>query len=96
MPPPSREARVALALKALENNEKLSLRAAAKLYDVPVSTLSYRRAGRLVRRDTTPNSRRLTDSEEQAIVQYVLELVTRAFPIVLYCTTTTIAALQGV
>ena len=80
MPPTLKEARVVLALEALENNKKLSLRAAAKLYNVPVSTLSYRHAGRPARRDTTPNSRRLTDSEEKAIVQYVLELLTRSFP----------------
>jgi hypothetical protein len=80
MPLILKEARVVLALKALENDEKLSLRAAAKLYDVPVSTLSYRRAGRTARRDTAPNSKKLTQSEEEAIVQYVLELDARSFP----------------
>jgi len=43
-------------------------------------TLTRRRAGKPARHDTTPNSRRLTDSEEKAIVQYVVELVVRAFP----------------
>jgi hypothetical protein len=76
----SKEARVILALQALRNDTKLSLRAAAKLYNVPVSTLGHRRTGRPVRCDTTPKSRRLTDSEEKAIVQYILELVERAFP----------------
>ncbi len=80
MPSTSKEARVILALEAIRNDEKLSLRAAAKLYNVPESTLCSRRAGILARRDTTPNSRRLTDSEEKAIVQYILELVARSFP----------------
>ncbi|KAL2125942.1 hypothetical protein VTI74DRAFT_2180 [Chaetomium olivicolor] len=43
-------------------------------------TLIRRRAGRPARRDTTPNSRRLTNSEERAIVQHVIELSARAFP----------------
>jgi len=69
-----------LALKTIRNNDKLSLRATAKLYDIPESTLRSRRAGISARRDTTPNSRRLTDSEEKAIVQYILELIARSFP----------------
>ena len=76
----SKEARVILALAALQNDKKLSLRAVAKLYNVPVTTLSDRRAGRPARRDLPANSRRLTDSEEKAIVQYILDLDTRSFP----------------
>ena len=77
---PSKEARLLLALEALQNDKKLKIFTAAKLYNVPVTTLRRRRAGNPARRDTTPNSRRLTDSEEKAIVQYVLELDTRSFP----------------
>ena len=69
-----------LALEALEKDENLSLRAAAKIYDVSRTTLAQRRVGRLPRRDLLANSRRLTDSEEKAIVQYILELVARSFP----------------
>src|SRR5690349_17816697 len=75
-----KEARVILALKAFQDDKELSLRAAAKLYNVPVSTLGYRRAGRALRRDLPANSRKLTDLEEKAIVQYVIELYERAFP----------------
>ena len=80
MPPTSKEARIILALEAIRNDGKLSLRTVAKLYNVPESTLRSRRAGIPARRDTTPNSRRLTNSEEKAIVQYVIELSERAFP----------------
>jgi hypothetical protein len=80
MPLPSKEARVILALEALRNDKQLRLEAVAKLYNVPASTLRDRRAGRPARRDTTPNSRKLTDLEEKAIVQYVIELSARAFP----------------
>jgi hypothetical protein len=68
MSPTSKEARMLLALEALQNNEKLSLRAAAKLYNVPAITLSNRHAGRPTRRDLSANPRQLTDSEEKAIV----------------------------
>jgi len=79
MSPPSKEARVILALEALQNDKNPKLEAIARLYNVPASTLRRRRAGRPARRDTTPNSRRLTNSEEEAVVQYILELVTRSF-----------------
>ena len=69
-----------MALEAIQNNNKLSLRAAAKLYEIPFSTLRDRHAGRPARHGLPANSRRLTDSEEKAIVQYVLELDARSFP----------------
>ena len=68
MSPPLKEARVVLALEALRNDEKLRLKAIAKLYNIPALTLRRRRAGKPVRCDTTPNSRNLTDLEEQIIV----------------------------
>jgi hypothetical protein len=77
---PSNEARIVLALKALQKDHTLSLRAAAKVYNVSPATLIRRRDGRPTRRNTTPKSRRLTDSEERAIVQYIIELSLRAFP----------------
>ena len=80
MPPSSKECRVILALDALKRDKKLSLRAAAKLYNIPAATLSDQRAGRPARRDTTPNSKKLTQSEEEAIVQYIIELDSRSFP----------------
>ena len=68
-----------LALQALQNDENLSERAAAKLYGVDRRTLARRRAGYPIRRDTTPNSKKLTRLEEEAIVRYIVELYARAF-----------------
>jgi hypothetical protein len=68
------EARIILALEALQNNEKLSLGAAAKIYNVDHTTLFHRRAGQPARHDTVPNSRKLTELEEQTIVRYIVEL----------------------
>jgi len=81
MYPPSKETKLILALEALENDEILSLRAAAKIYNVHHTTLFRRRAGKPARRDIPANLRNLTDLEEQTIVQYVIELSTRAVPL---------------
>jgi hypothetical protein len=80
MPPSSKEARVILAVEAIRNNPKLSIAAAAKIYDVASRTIRRRLADIPARRDTTPNSKKLTESEEEAIVRYIVELVARAFP----------------
>jgi hypothetical protein len=84
MPSTSNEAQVILALQALQNDENLSERAAAKLYRVDRRTLARRCAGHPVRRDTTPNSKKLTRLEEEAIIWYIVELYVRAFPPRLY------------
>ena len=80
MPATSKEANIILALEALQNDENLTVAAAAKIYNVNRCTLQRRRAGKPARRDIPANSRNLTDLEEQTIVQYVVELYTRAFP----------------
>ena len=77
---PSYESRIILAIQALQKDPNLSLREAAKIYEVNRMTLARRRAGQSARQDSRPNSMNLTESEEQAIVQYVIELATRSFP----------------
>lgn len=77
---PSNEKDVILAPQALRNDEKLSVRSAAKIYCMPERTLRRRRDGRPARCNTAANSRKLTDLEEQAIVQYITKLCARSFP----------------
>ncbi|KAJ3535681.1 hypothetical protein NM208_g7040 [Fusarium decemcellulare] len=76
----SNEARILLALQALQNNLNLKLRPTAKAYRVPYSTLRDRRNGIQSQRDWIPKSRRLSDLEEQIIVQFILDLDSRGFP----------------
>ena len=76
----SKESQLFLAIQAMERDPKLSARAAATIYGVPRSTLGTRLAGTTPRRDSPPNSRKLTELEESAIVQYILDLDSRAFP----------------
>ncbi|KAK0740340.1 hypothetical protein B0T18DRAFT_417741 [Schizothecium vesticola] len=68
MPSTLNEARVILALEAIQNDKDLSIRAAAKIYGVPVTTIRRRLAGRPIRRDIPANLRSLTDLEEQTIL----------------------------
>src|SRR3984957_4841365 len=75
-----KESRIILALQALKKCENPQLETIAKIYDIPPSTLRDRRAGRPARRDTKPNSRKLTDLKEEELVKYVLELDSRTFP----------------
>jgi hypothetical protein len=77
---PSKEARVQLALQALENNPKPSIRRAAELYEVNRNTLGNRKRGKPARCDTMPNSRILSELEEETIVQYILDLDSRGYP----------------
>ena len=76
----SNESKIILALQALQNNPDLTLRSAAKLYNVSHATLGKRRAGRQSKRDWQPPTRKLTNSEEEAIVQYILDLDSKGFP----------------
>jgi hypothetical protein len=69
-----------MAIEALKNNPKLAVRAAADIYNVPESTLRHRRAGRLHRRDRPANTRKLTDLEENVILNRIINLVERGFP----------------
>jgi uncharacterized protein YoaH (UPF0181 family) len=76
-----KEAQIQLALSAIKKDATLSLRRAAAIYRAPLQTLSDRRAGRPSRADTMANSRNLTATEEQVIVEHILELVARGFPL---------------
>jgi hypothetical protein len=76
----SNEGQLLLAIKAIQNDPSLTIRAAAKIYQTPFTTLQNRLTGIPSRRDITANSRKLTNSEESAIVQYILDLDSRAFP----------------
>ncbi|KFZ23990.1 hypothetical protein V502_01531 [Pseudogymnoascus sp. VKM F-4520 (FW-2644)] len=75
----SQEARIILAIEAIRSSKKLSRRSAAKLYNVPYTTLSYRMTGRTSRRELKANCQKLTEVEEEVIIRYILDLDTRGF-----------------
>jgi hypothetical protein len=75
-----KEGNILLALQALQNDPKLSLRRAAKHYNVDHRRLSDRRKGIRSRHDIIPNSRKLSDLEEQMLLQSIIDLDSRGFP----------------
>ncbi|KAH7464117.1 hypothetical protein FOMA001_g17824 [Fusarium oxysporum f. sp. matthiolae] len=80
MPQSSNEARILLALQALQNDPKLGIRRAASMYEVSYGTLRNRKNGIQSRGDWIPKSRKLSDLEKNIIIQFILDLDSRGFP----------------
>ena len=72
-----KEGRLALALQAYQLGQFSSTRACADKYDVAESTLRYRHPAR---RDAHPNNRKLTNTEESTLVQWILSMDERGLP----------------
>jgi hypothetical protein len=79
MEPLPKESRKILALQALKNDARLSVRKAATIYEIPETSLRHRRAGMQPRRDVPANLRKLTDLEEKVLLERVLDLDARGF-----------------
>jgi hypothetical protein len=77
--PASKEARLQLALQAIKEDANLSKQRAAAIYNVTRKTLANRRARKQFRRDCAPNSANLRSTEEEVIVQHILNLNARGF-----------------
>jgi hypothetical protein len=75
-----KEGRLALSKHAIQTRRILSCRQAAKLYDVRRSTLQDRIKGALPQATRNAQKRKLHQLEEQALVQWILELDRRGFP----------------
>ena len=76
----SKEADIISAIESLKQNTNLSIREAARLHNVSNRTLRRRLNKIPSRADTIPNCRKLTDDEESLLIQYILELDSRAQP----------------
>jgi hypothetical protein len=76
----SKEAKINLTIAAIQQNPKLGIREAARIYTISSSTLHARMNGRRARVDTHANSMRLTLLEEQTLVKFILDLDSRGFP----------------
>src|SRR6266542_2302099 len=68
MPATLKEARINLALEALQNDKNLSIKTAAKIYNIARITLRYQRISQSARYNILANSRKLIDLEERAIL----------------------------
>lgn len=65
----SQEGKIILALESVPKGQIKSLHAAAKLYDIPFSTLQMRATGVSSRVDTRANGYKLTQLEEDSLVE---------------------------
>ena len=74
------EGRTALAIQSIKQGQSESIRSIATSYDIPRTTLRRRVKGMPSRRDSIPNSRKLSPYEETAVVQRILDLDSRGFP----------------
>ena len=75
----TQEARIILAIKAIRTSKKLSRRSAAKIYKVPKSTLRLRMNGHTSLHERRPASHKLTNLEEEVILQHILDMDARGF-----------------
>jgi hypothetical protein len=80
MPAQIQEARVVLAINAIRAANGLSIRQAAKVYDIPRATLHHRMNGRVTKAEKRNGRHQVTPTEEETLVQYVLDLDSRGFP----------------
>ena len=74
------ENRIIMALQAIKQDPKLSVRRASEIYQVPRTTLRDRRNGLTSRNDIPSNSRNLTVLEEEIILERTIDLIERGFP----------------
>ncbi|APA10190.1 hypothetical protein SS1G_07383 [Sclerotinia sclerotiorum 1980 UF-70] len=75
----SKEARIVLAIEAIELNKRLTIRKAANYYSVPRSTLFDRIQGRSNIAESRPKSHNLTELEEKMLIQYIIDMDDRGF-----------------
>jgi hypothetical protein len=75
-----KEGRIALALQALQKDTNQSIRAIARSYEIPESTLRTRYRGTQPKCEILSPLRKLKLSEETALVQWILNLDQRGFP----------------
>jgi hypothetical protein len=78
------DGRVDLALQAYTLGQFRSLRRAAAAFNVKHQRLSNQLHGISSRAQTRPNCQKLTATEEQTIIQYILNLDSRGFAPRLY------------
>ena len=68
------EGRILLAIQAIKKQEKLSIREAARIYDIPKSTLYTRIHGVNNRVELRANSFKLTEIEENSLKKWVISI----------------------
>jgi hypothetical protein len=73
----NQEGKILLALSDLKEGRIQSLRAAARLYEIPETTLRNRAFGIQSRVDQRPNRHKLTQLEEDSLTEWIISMDTR-------------------
>ena len=81
MPDNSREERINLALEAYKKGFFPSRNAAAKAYDVPLSTFKSRVNGTTCRKESVANGQKLTPTEEKTLSLWIIDMGQRGLPL---------------
>ncbi|KAJ5772035.1 hypothetical protein N7520_002564 [Penicillium odoratum] len=68
------EGRILLAIKAIKNDEFMSIRQAARVFTIPESTLRDRLRGRTFYADIRANSHKLTKNEEISLYEWIIPM----------------------
>ena len=68
------EGRLLLAISAIQKKEIAAIREAARQYNVPESTLRTRLRGTTNRAETRANNHKLTKTEEESLIQWILSM----------------------
>lgn len=76
----TKEGRIILAIEAIRTSKNLSRRRAAKMYNVPESSLRDRMNGVTPQAEKHNARHNLTPTEEETLVRYILDLDSRGFP----------------
>ena len=72
--------RLSLAIKAIQNGQITFVREAAKLYNVPESSLRYSLRTNLQTSNLPRTTSKLTKTEENTLVQWIINMDTRGVP----------------
>ncbi|EDN92813.1 hypothetical protein SS1G_08678 [Sclerotinia sclerotiorum 1980 UF-70] len=75
----NQEGRILLAIEAINKDQKLSIRKAAKLYNIPRTKIQRRMDGTTPRIESRANSHNLTKLEEEVLIQYIIDMDERGF-----------------
>jgi hypothetical protein len=76
----TQEARIIFAMEATRTIKKINITRAAKTYNVPPSTLRDRLRDHVLLAERRNAQHKLTLTEEETLVRYILDLDSRGFP----------------
>ncbi|KAF7914288.1 uncharacterized protein EAF01_000694 [Botrytis porri] len=76
----NQEARILLAIEAIQKDKKTSIRKVAKIYNISNTTLQRRINGITSRSEYRPKSYNLSELEENIISEYIIDMDLRGFP----------------